>query len=113
MTPDQKVQEKYRGNSTGLDSNLGPGKGKGQCPEEDKETDPTIIAGSDEDGQKDQEEEHTMRRRISSVSPQKKRKEICHIHTPQGHLPIPHLKTMTGKQKVSPDWSPQMRTKTP
>ena len=53
------------------------------------------------------------RRRTPSVSPQKKRKEICHMHTPQGRPPYPHLKMMTGKPKVSPDWSLQMRTKTP
>ena len=71
-------------------------------PQEDKETDPTIVISSDEDGQKDQEEEHT-REEEPPQSPQKERKETCHIRTPQSHLPTPHLKMMTGKQKVSPD----------
>ena len=72
---------------------------------EDKETDPTIFVSLDEDRQKDQEEEPPQ-------SPRKKRKEICHMHTPQSHLPTPHLKMMTGKPKVSLDWSLQMWTKT-
>ena len=79
--------------------------------DEDEEIDPIIVAGLDEDGQKDQEEEHT-REEEPPQSPQKKRKEICNMHTPQSHLPTPHLKTMTGKLKVFLDWSLQMRTKT-
>ena len=57
-------------------------------PQEDKETDPTIVISSDEDGQKDQEEEHTREEEPLSL-PQKKRKEIYHTHTPQSHLPTP------------------------
>ena len=38
--PHQKVQERYRGNSTKLDSNPGPGKGKGQCPKKTKKLTP-------------------------------------------------------------------------
>ena len=79
--------------------------------DEDEEIDPIIVAGLEGDKQKDQEEEHT-REEEPPQSPQKKRKEICHMHTPQGHPPTSHLKTMTGKPKVFLDWSLQMRTKT-
>ena len=81
-------------------------------PQEDEETDPPIVISSDEDGQKDQEEEHTREEEPLSL-PQKKRKGNYPICTPQSHLPTPHLKMMAGKQKVSPDWSLQMKTKTP
>ena len=89
-----------------------PRKRQRPMPQEDEETDPPIIISSDEDGQKEQEEEHTREEESLSL-PQKKRKGNHPTCTPQSHLPTPHLKMMTGKQKVSPDWSPQMKTKTP
>ena len=112
-----------------------PRKRQRPMPQEDEETDPTIVVSSDEDRQKDQEEEppqsppeeekgnlpysYTPRsppypppedndwdrrtRRKNPLSlPWKKRKEICHIRTPQGHLPTPHLKMMTGETKSLP-----------
>ena len=72
--------------------------------DEDEEVDPIIIvAGLEGDEQKDQEEEHT-REEEPPQSPQKKRKEVCPMHTPQDHLLTPHLKMMTGKPKVCPSW---------
>ena len=81
-------------------------------PQEDEETDPTIVVSSDEDRQKDQRKSTQEKKNPLSL-PWRKRKEIYHTHMPQSHLPTPHLKMMTGKQKVSPDWSLQMKTKTP
>ena len=102
--PTKKVQEKYRGNSTRSDLNPGPGKDKGLMPQEDKETDPTIVVSSDEDRQKDQEEEHTREEEPPSVSPRRRERKIYHnsYHPKPSHLPTPHLKMMTGKQKISP-----------
>ena len=81
-------------------------------PQEDEETNPPIVISSDEDGQKDQEEEHTKEEEPLSL-PQKKRKGNYPTCTPQSCLPTPHLEMMAGKQKVSLDWSPQMKAKTP
>ena len=82
-------------------------------PQEDEETNPTIVVSSDERQTEGPGGRAHKRRRTPLSLPRKKRKEICHIHTPQSHLPTPHLKTMTGKLKVSPDWSLQMKTRTP
>ena len=79
---------------------------------EDEETDPTIFVSLGEDGQKDQEEEHTREEEPpqSPLEEEERELAIC-IHPKVTSLP-PHLKTMTGKLKVSPDWSLQMWTKT-
>ena len=81
-------------------------------PQEEEETDPPIVIISDEDGQKDQEEEHTKEEEPPQSPPEEEKGKLPYLYT-QSHLPTPHLKMMAGKQKVSPDWSPQMKTKTP
>ena len=81
-------------------------------PQEDEETDPTIVVSSDEDGQKDQEEEHTREEEPPQSPPEEEKGNLPYSYTPRSP-PTPHLKMMTGKQKVSPDWSLQMKTRTP
>ena len=78
---------------------------------EDKETDPTIFVSLDEDRQKDQEEEHTREKEPPQSPPEEEKGNLPYAYTPK-LPPYPHLKTMTGKPKVSLDWSLQMRTKT-
>ena len=57
-------------------------------PQEDEETDPTIVVSSDEDGQKDQEEEHTREEGTPSVSPgRRERKFTVFIHPKVTSLP--------------------------
>ena len=83
MTPNQKVQEKYRGNSTRLDSNPGPGKDKGQCPKKTKKPTPRIVVSSDEDGQKDQEEEHTREEEPPQSPPEEEKGNLPYSYTPK------------------------------
>ena len=84
-------------------------------PQEDGETDPTIVVSSDEDGQKNQEEEHTREEEPPQSPPEEEKGNLPYSYTPRSppYPPPPHLKMMTGKLKVSLDWSLQMRTKTP
>ena len=78
-------------------------------PQEDEETNPTIVVSSDEDGQKDPGgRAHKRREPPQSPPGRRERKFTIFIHPK-----VTSLKTMTGKQKVSPDWSLQMKTKTP
>ena len=57
--------------------------------DEEEEIDPIIVAGLEgDDEQKDQEEEHTREEDPLSC-PQKKRKEVCPMHIPQNHPPLP------------------------
>ena len=74
--------------------------------DEDKGDDPLIIVAGLEgdDEQKDQEVETHQRRRTPSVTPQKKRKEVCPMHILPDHLPTPHQKMRTGTLKVCPSW---------
>ena len=81
-------------------------------PQEDEETDPPIVISSDEDGQKDQEEEHTREEEPPQSPPEEEKGKSPYLYTPKSP-PYPHLRMMAGKQKVSPGWSPQMKTKTP
>ena len=81
-------------------------------PQEDEETNPTIVVSSDEDRQKDQEEEHTREEEPPQSPPEEEKGNLPYSYTPRSS-PYPHLKMMTGKQKVSPDWSLQMKTRTP
>ena len=74
MTPDQKVQEKYRGNSTRSDLNPGPGKDKGQCPKKMKKL--------TEDGQKDHKEEHT-REEPPQSPPEEEKGNLPYSYTPK------------------------------
>ena len=71
--------------------------------DEEEEIDPLIVAGLEDDEQKDQEEEHA-REEDPPQSPLEEEKGSLPMHIPQNHLPIPHLKTMTGKLKVCPSW---------
>ena len=82
-------------------------------PQEDEETDPPIVISSDEDRQKDQEEEHTREEEPPQSPPEEEKGNLPYLYTPKSPPYPPHLKMMTGKWKVSPDWSLQMKTKTP
>ena len=81
--------------------------------EEDEEIDPIIVAGLGGDGQKDQEEEHTREEEPPQSPPEEEKGNLPYAYTPKITSLPPHLKMMTGKPKVFPDWSLQMKTKTP
>ena len=97
------MQERYRGNSTKLDLNPGPGKGKGQWPKkmkkltpiivadlgEDEETDPTIFVSLDEDGQKDQGEEHTREEEPPQSPPEEEKGNFAICIHPKVTSPTP------------------------
>ena len=58
-------------------------------PQEDKETDPTIVVSSDEDGQKDQEEEHTREEEPLSPPWKKMKGNLPYSYTPKSPPYLP------------------------
>ena len=54
-------------------------------PQEDKETNPTIVVGH-EDGQKDQEEEHTREEEPPQSPPEEEKGNLPYSYTPRSPL---------------------------
>ena len=52
-------------------------------PQEDKETNPTIVVSSDEDRQKDQEEEHTREEELPQSPPEEEKGNLPYSYTPK------------------------------
>ena len=52
-------------------------------PKEDEEIDPTIVVGSDEDGQKDQEEEHTREEEPPQSPLEEEKGNLPYAYTPR------------------------------
>ena len=52
-------------------------------PQEDKETDPTIVVSSDEDRQKNQEEEHTREEEPPQSPPEEEKGNLPYSYTPR------------------------------
>ena len=59
-------------------------------PQEDEEIDPIIVAGLDEDRQKDQEEEHTREEEPPQSPPEEKKGNLPYAYTPRSPPYPPH-----------------------
>ena len=81
-------------------------------PQEDKETDPTIFVSSDEDGQKDQEEEHTREEEPPQSPLEEEKGNLPYSYTPKSPL-YPPPEDNDWETESLPDWSLQMKTRTP
>ena len=60
-----------------------PRKRQRPMPQEDEETDPTIVISSDEDRQKDQEEEHTREEEPPQSPPEEEKGNLPYLYTPK------------------------------